>query len=200
MATDWKSIGEEIQHMMREDTAVREVLASTGELFQGYAPAMEKVHLKHAQHLKTLIDEHGFPTISKVGKDAAIDAMRLILHAISWPEFMRSMEAVTVNLAKTGEVPKDYVARLMDRIRFYEGRKQIYGTNADWDDNGIMRITDVEDESKLNARRAEMDLPPLESLVITPLDGDFHPADPKKRHEEYVAWTLKVGWRTVAMP
>jgi hypothetical protein len=197
MTTNWKEIGEDIQHMMREDTAAREVLASTGELFQGYSPAMEKVHLKHAQHLKSLIDDHGFPTIDRVGESAAIDAMRLILHAISWPEFMRSMEVVTFDLAKTNQVPKDYVARLMDRIRFYEGRKQIYGTNADWDDNGILRITDVEDENKLNARRAEMNLPPVDSLVITPLDGEFHPTDPKKRQEEYVAWTRKVGWRTV---
>jgi hypothetical protein len=101
-----------------------------------------------------------------------------------------------VDLVKTGKVPKPYVAMLMDRIRFYENRKQIYGTNSDWDDNGILRVTDVEDEKNLNARRKEMDLTPLESLVLSPLE-EFHPVDPKKRHEEFVAWTHKVGWRTV---
>jgi hypothetical protein len=196
MATDWKAISEEILHMMREDQAVREVLVSTGELFQGYSPTMEKTHLKHAQQLKDLIEKNGFPTIDKVGEDAAGAAMRLILHAISWPEFMREMETITVDLVKTGKVPKPYVAMLMDRIRFYENRKQIYGTNSDWDDNGILRVTDVEDEKNLNARRKEMDLTPLESLVLSPLE-EFHPVDPKKRHEEFVAWTHKVGWRTV---
>ncbi|WP_413582717.1 DUF6624 domain-containing protein [Bdellovibrio sp. HCB288] len=196
MSQVWKNFYEEIMHMIREDQAVREVLAQTGELFQGYSPVMEKTHLKHAERLKELIELHGFPTIPRVGEDAAIAAMRLILHAISWPEFMRAMEIETVELLKNNEVPKQYVAMLMDRIRFYEGRKQIYGTNSDWDDNGILRVTDVEDEPNLNARRAEMGLDPLESLVRSPLE-EFHPTDPKKRHEEFVAWTLKVGWRTV---
>lgn len=197
MGTDWNLIREEVLHMMREDEAVREALAATGELFHGYHPAMEKVHLKHAQKMKELVDEHGFPTQDKVGEDACIAALRLVLHAISWPEFMRAQEVLLVDLAKTDKVPKDYVAILVDRIRFYEGRKQIYGTNSDWDENGILRVTDVENEAELNQRRASMNLKPLETLVITPLDGDYHPPDPRKRQEEFLAWTHKVGWRTV---
>ena len=197
MATDWNSIREEVLHMMREDEAVREALASTGELFHGYHPAMEKVHLKHAQRMKDLVEEHGFPTQDKVGEEACIAALRLVLHAISWPEFMRAQEVILVDLAKANQVPKDYVAMLVDRIRFYEGRKQIYGTNADWDENGILRVTDVENETELNQRRASMNLKPIETLVITPLDGDYHPTEPRKRQEEFLAWTHKVGWRTV---
>lgn len=186
---------EEILHLMREDEAVREVLASTGELFHGYHPQMEKVHLRNAQRLQELIEKNGFPTIPLVGEDACAAALRIILHAISWPEFMRAQEPALTDLAKAGQVPKPYVAFLIDRIRFYEGRKQIYGTNADWDENGILRVTEVEDEQNLNSRRAEMGLSPLETLVITPMDGDYHPPDPAKRHKEYIEWTHKTGWR-----
>lgn len=186
---------EEILHLMREDQAVRDVLASTGELFHGYHPQMEKVHLRNAQKLSTLIEEKGFPTTDLVGEEACIAALRIILHAISWPDFMRAQEPVLLDLAKANKVPKTYVASLVDRIRFYEGRKQVYATNADWDDNGILRITEVEDEKNLNQRRAEMNLPPLESMVITPLDGDYHPPDPAKRHKEFIEWTHKTGWR-----
>ncbi|UXR64201.1 hypothetical protein EZJ49_14130 [Bdellovibrio bacteriovorus] len=186
---------EEILHLMREDEAVREVLASTGELFHGYHPQMEKVHLRNAQKLKELIEKNGFPTIALVGEEACTAALRIILHAISWPEFMRAQEEVLLELVKTNQVPKSYVAFLVDRIRFYEGRKQIYGTNADWDENGILRISDVEDEENLNTRRADIGLEPLESLVITPMDGDYHPPDPEKRHKEYIEWTHKTGWR-----
>ncbi|MGE5086773.1 MAG: DUF6624 domain-containing protein [Bacillota bacterium] len=196
MASDWNSIKEEILHMMREDQAVREALAATGELFHGYHPAMEKVHLKHAQRLSELIETHGFPTETLVGHEACIAAIRLVLHAISWPEFMRAQELKLVDLAKANEVPKEYVAMLVDRVRFYEGFKQVYGTNVDWDENGILRITDVENETDLNKIRATMNLPPIETLVITPLDGDYHPPDPRKRHEEFLEWTRKVGWRT----
>lgn len=196
-AANWNSIKEEILHMMREDQAVREVLASTGELFHGYHPAMEKVHLKHAHRLSELIEAHGFPTQSLVGEEACTAALRLVLHAISWPEFMRAQEVILVDLAKANQVPKEYVAMLVDRIRFYEGRKQVYGTNADWDENGILRITEVENEADLNKLRATMNLSPVETLVITPLDGDYHPPDPRKRYEEFLEWTRKVGWRTV---
>lgn len=192
------NLKEELLHLMREDEAVREALANTGELFHGYHPAMEKVHLRNAKRLKELIEENkGFPTTTQVGEEACTAALRIILHAISWPEFMRNQEEGLLNLAKKNQVPKKYVASLVDRIRFYEGRKQVYGTNSDWDENGILRITDVEDHDHLNERRAEMDLPPVENLVITPLDGEYHPSDPAKRHQEFIEWTKKTGWRAV---
>lgn len=196
MAKTWKEIEEELLHMIREDEAVREALAQTGELYHGYHPAMEKVHLKHAKRLKEIIDEHGFPTRDHVSEDAVVAALRLILHAISWPEFMRAQEVTLIDLAKAGKVPKMYVAFLVDRIRFYEGRKQVYATNTDWDENGIMKVSDVEDEEHLNERRATMDLEPLESLVVTPLTGEYHPPNPQKRYQEFIEWTHKTGWRT----
>ncbi|MDG0815286.1 DUF6624 domain-containing protein [Bdellovibrio svalbardensis] len=192
----WTEIGEEILHMMREDQAVRDALAETGELFHGYHPAMEKIHLKNAHKLKEIIDEKGFPTTDVVSKEVCTAAIKIVLHAISLPEFMRAQEVILQDLAKANKVPKMYVATLIDRIRFYEGRKQVYATNADWDENGILRITDVEDEENLNKRRAAMDLDPIESLVITPLTGEYHPPNPQKRYQEYLEWTHKVGWRT----
>lgn len=189
------SFKEELLHLMREDEVVREALANTGELFHGYHPAMEKVHLRNAARLKEIIEENkGFPTTAQVGEEACIAALRLVLHAISWPEFMRAQEENLLDLAKKKQVPRTYVAYLVDRIRFYEGRKQVYGTNADWDENGILRVTDVEDPENLNNRRAEMDLSPLERMVIT--ESEHHPADPAKRHQEFLAWTKKTGWRS----
>ncbi|KYG70486.1 hypothetical protein AZI85_00630 [Bdellovibrio bacteriovorus] len=193
-----EKLKEELLHLIREDEATREVLASTGELFHGYHPAMEKVHLRNADKLKKLIEDNkGFPTIDQVGEDACVAALRIVLHAISLPDFMRAQEQVLVDLAKQNKVPKSYVAILVDRIRFYEGRKQIYATNADWDENGILRITEVEDPEQLNQRRHQMGLTPLESLVVTPQDGEYHPPDPAKRHQEFLEWTRKTGWRSL---
>lgn len=193
-----QKLSEELLHLMREDEVVREALASTGELFHGYHPGMEKVHLRNAKRLKELIETNkGFPTIKQVGEEACIAAMRITLHAISWPDFMRAQEEALQELIKNHDVPKLYFAILVDRIRFYEGRKQIFGTNADWDDNGILRISEVEEPEKLNDRRATMGLSPLESLIITPMDGDYHPPDPAKRYKEFLEWTKKVGWREI---
>jgi hypothetical protein len=188
---------DELLRLIGEDQAMREVLAATGELFHGYHPAIEKVHLKNANRLKEIIEfNKGFPTTSQVGEEACVAALRITLHAISWPEFMRAQVDPLLTLAKENKVPKPYVAMLVDRIRFYEGLKQVYATNADWDENGILRISEVEDPETLNQRRATMDLSPMQSLVITPEDGEYHPVDPAKRHQEFLAWTHKVGWRS----
>lgn len=187
---------DELLQMIREDEVVREALASTGELYHGYHPQMEKVHLRNARRLKELIESHGFPTIKLVGEEACTAAMKIILHAISWPDFMRAQEETVQDLVSQNQVPKTLVACLVDRIRFYEGRKQVYATNADWDENGILRITDVEDAENLNIRREAMGLTAIDSLVITPMDGEYHPPDPVKRHQEFLEWTYKTGWRT----
>lgn len=186
----------ELLQMIREDEVVREALASTGELYHGYHPQMEKVHLRNARRLKELIETNGFPTIQLVGEEACTAAMKIILHAISWPDFMRAQEETLQDLVSQKQVPRTLVACLVDRIRFYEGRKQVYATNADWDENGILRITDVEDPDNLNNRREAMGLPAIDSLVITPMDGEYHPPDPVKRHQEFLEWTYKTGWRT----
>lgn len=188
---------DELIRLIGEDQAMREVLAGTGELFHGYHPAMEKVHLKNAKRLKEIIElNKGFPTTSQVGEEACVAALRITLHAISWPEFMRAQEEQLLTLAKEHKVPKPYVAMLVDRIRFYEGLKQVYATSADWDENGILRISEVEEPETLNQRRTAMDLSPLESLVITPENGEYHPREPARRYQEFLAWTRKVGWRS----
>lgn len=191
------NLKDELLQMINEDQAVREALASTGELFRhAYHPAMEKVHIKNTLRLKALIEKNkGFPTVVQVGPEACLAALRITLRSISSPDFMRSQEESLLTLAKENKVPKSYVAMIVDRIRHNEGRKQIYGTCPDWDENGILRVADVEEPEKLNQRRKQMSLPELDSLVITPQDGEFHPRDPAKRYKDFLDWTHKVGWR-----
>jgi hypothetical protein len=187
---------EELLHFSAEELALREVLLNTGELFRGYHPALEKVHLKQARRLKEIIEKNdGFPTITQVGKDAAVAAVKVVLRAVSWPDFMRSLEEPLFDLAKKNEAPRVEVAMLIDSIRYHEGRQEVYGTCTDWDENGILRVPEVEDPVNLNSRRAHMGLPPLESLVITSEQGEFHPPHPAQRHQDFISWARKVGWR-----
>jgi hypothetical protein len=76
--------------MRADDTRVREKLAATGELFDGYNPLIERVHLKNAAELERMIDEHGgWLGKSTVGADGAEAAWLIVQHAISLPEFFR---------------------------------------------------------------------------------------------------------------
>ena len=81
----------ELLMMRAKDFRVREELALTGELFDGYHPAMETVHLENARRLEQLIDEHGWLGKSLVGEDAAEAAWLVVQHAISLPNLQRRM-------------------------------------------------------------------------------------------------------------
>ena len=89
---------------------------------------------------------------------------------------------------------------LEDRIRFFEGRPQRYGTQLDWDADGNLSPGEVEDPQLLAERRAAVGLPPLEEQIEdartrAAAEGDLPPAD----HQAYVdgrdRWAAKAGWR-----
>ena len=192
-----EELRQKLIEMKTEDRRVREELAETGELFEGYAPRMEQVHLKNAKELEKMIDEHsGWLGKSLVGEDGAEAAWLIVQHSISLPEFQRKCLKLIEAAVEKGEAEAWQAAFLYDRISFFEGRPQKYGTNSDWNEEGKMQVWTLENEEKVNEYRAEVGLKPLESLVWeTGETKENKPEDFQKRQEEYLAWAKKVGWR-----
>ena len=94
------------------------------------------------------------------------------------------------------------VARTEDRICFFEGRGQIYGTNFDIDDNGDFSPTLIADVEHVNKRRESIGLPPLENTILEmrvlhAKETNVTAAEEKtkKQHTQFIEWTKKVGWR-----
>ena len=85
----YKDIAAKIIAMKDEDLRVRDSLIKKGQLEGGYHPEMEKVHNNNAKQLDKIIDEIGYPTINKVGKEASEAVWLIIQHAISQPTFMK---------------------------------------------------------------------------------------------------------------
>jgi hypothetical protein len=99
-----------------------------------------------------------------------------------------------------GEAPAWQAAYLADRIRTLEGRGQTYGTQFDCDENGEMSPNAIEDAANVDARRAEIGLPPLADAIATARrraveTGEPVPPDRERRGREYEAWLKRVGWR-----
>jgi hypothetical protein len=147
--------------MARRDLAERARLASDGSLFGGYHPEMQAVHEENAAKLADLVDSHGWPTIDRVGEDGAEAAWLIAQHAISLPGFCRRCLAELKRAAEAGGVPQWQPAYLEDRIRWLEGRPQLYGTSFDWDERGLMSPTPIEDPEGVDARRAAVGLDPI---------------------------------------
>ena len=89
---------------------------------------------------------------------------------------------------------------LEDRIRFFEGRPQRYGTQFDWDAEGSLSPGDVEDPERLEDRRLAIGLPPLaeqmeEARSRASAEGDRPPADYEAYASARDEWAASVGWR-----
>ncbi len=185
--------------LVAEDDRVRAELASDGALFDGYHPRMAAVHEANACALEAALND-GWPSIERVGEDGAEAAWRIGQHAISLPAFQRRCLKLIEKAVERGEVPARHAAFLADRIRMFEGRPQIYGTQFDWDENGEMSPLPIEAPAGVDARRAAVGLAPLEEAVARHREsvrraGERPSNDPSRRRAEFEAWARKAGWR-----
>ena len=186
--------------MAAEDLRIREELARTGALFEGYHPRMREIHERNAERLGAIMEAHGWPGRSFVGEDASAAAWLMLQHAIGNPSLQRRGLTLISEAAATGDVSLVHVAMLEDRIRSNEGKGQRYGTQFDWDKDGLISPLPIEDEPNVDKRRAEIGLPPLVEDVrrkrqLALESGERPPQNWDARQAEIREWLLSTGWR-----
>jgi hypothetical protein len=177
-----------------EDGRVRDELAADGSLFECYHPRMEAVHRRNAARLAAVLDRHGWPGTSLVGPEAAEAAWLIAQHAIGEPDFERRCLRLLEEAANRGEVPAWQPAMLEDRIRMFEGRPQLYGTQLEPDDDGELKPYPTENPEHVEERRRRVGLEPL-SARLSRAERVPLPADRGRFESEYQAWLRRVGWR-----
>ena len=187
--------------MARLDRSVRAELAASGRLSNaGYEPRMARVHQSHAQRLRRIIESVGWPGSDLVGRDGAEAAWLILQHAISEPDLLRRALPLLKTAAREGKANPAHAAMLEDRIRFFEGRPQRYGTQLDWDADGNLSPGEVEDPEKLAERRRAVGLPPLEEQVEDARSrAAAEKARPPADYGAYASardeWAADAGWR-----
>jgi hypothetical protein len=134
---------------------------------------VQKVDAKNTKWLKTVLDEHGWPTMSLVGKDGANAAWLLVQHADRDTKFQRQCLDLMTKLPQ-GEAAPQNLAYLTDRVLLAEGKKQLYGTQFITKD-GKLQPKPIKDEPNVDARRATVGLPPMAEYVKV-LDEQYDPA------------------------
>jgi hypothetical protein len=93
-----------------------------------------------------------------------------------------------------GEAPSWQAAYLCDRIAYFEGRPQRYGTQYDTGADGYVDVYRLEDPANVDQLRATVGLSPLEC-------PSRHGQNPRPAEELAVhragfeAWAKNVGWR-----
>jgi hypothetical protein len=174
-------------------------LAETGALFDGYHPEMEAVHLANAELLEQTFEAIGWPGRARGGEDGAAAAFIILQHAISRPDLQRRGLVLILNAIDAGDANPLDAAYLSDRIAVFEGGVQMFGTQLDWTEAGLVPAP-MDDEERVERRRADIGLPPLgESLAQARagLDREKRPAPHElaDRRNKFEAWARKVGWR-----
>lgn len=191
-------IARQLKEMAAADLSKRDELIAAGVLFDGYHPDMEALHIDNAKKLEAIIDAVGWPHQGVAGVEGAAAAWLVAQHAISLPYFLRKVLQLLKDNAN--DVPPAQIAMLEDRIRKFEGRPQLYGTQFDWDENGQLSAGAIEDEANVDARRAGVGLNSLQQRTEemrnrAASEGDRPPADMAKRRKDMDAWAKKTGWR-----
>ena len=126
---------------------------------------MEALHIAHAKQLTTILDSIGYPIEAKVGKEASEAACLVIQHAISLPDFMRRCQTLLEKAVAKENASPILLAYLTDRIAVLEGKPQQYGTQFDWDKNGVLQANPFDDLDAVNKRRKSIGLNTLKEQL-----------------------------------
>ena len=195
MFDDWRA---RLVAAALKDRETRARLAAAGVLFDGYNREMEAVHLENAALLEEAIAAIGWPGRAKVGDEGAGAAFLIAQHAISRPDLQRRALALVLESIPAHQANPLDAAYLADRIALYEGRPQIFGTQFDWDADGLMSPAAIADEAGVDEMRANVGLPPLAEAIAAmraSTSDEKPPADLAQRRVEFEAWARRVGWR-----
>jgi hypothetical protein len=118
-----------------------------------------EVDIRNTQRLKQMIEAIGWPSISKVGREAAQCAWLLAQHADHNVAFQR--DCLHLMQQSMNDVDATTVAYLEDRVRVREGRPQLYGTQYYKDEQGAFRPSPIEQPDEVDERRKAVGLEPL---------------------------------------
>lgn len=149
-AQTYDQLGQELIEMACIDQEMR---AKAAQDMNQWDDSVDK---RNAARLKEIIDQVGWPTISKVGYDASQAAWLLVQHAYAEPEFMQHCLEL-MKQADEGDVTPANIAFLEDRLLTMAGEPQIYGTQFRNDGNGWKPFP-IADPEHVDERRATIGL------------------------------------------
>lgn len=189
----------ELRSLERRDTETREKLLREDRLYGTYDEDMQQVHRENGVELASIVAMHGWPGVSKVGLAGYRVAWLIAQHSICTPELQKRFLLALGEGADFGDAPMKQVALLTDRIRFNEGKPQVYGTVLDWNESGELGC-DLEDPDNVDSRRFAVGLQPFEQALEehrreVATQGGKPPADFKVYREAADLWAQQVGWQ-----
>ena len=153
---------QELLSMQGEDERLMRKLMEAGELREEeYHPRLKLLHENNIARLKEIIAEYGWPGKSLVGPEGAKAAWLITQHGVLDQAFMKQSLLLLKQAVAEGEAEGWCLAYLQDRMLTMAGKPQIYGTQHDFDENGIAHPLPIAEPDKVDKLRKAMGMGPL---------------------------------------
>ena len=151
----------ELGGMAMEEQEARAELVRRGVLDQG--DPLRAMHLRHANRLREIIDDGGWPGLSRVGVEGAEAAWLIAQHSVV-VDLMLGERCVRLLGAavEASDAPARHLAILTDAVRWQQGLPQLYGSVHVVDPRSQTVVPwPIEDPDGVDERRAAAGLPEL---------------------------------------
>lgn len=158
-----KKLKEELIKMANKQ---RELLLRVVDKDQKKQSDQEKLNKTYDENIAKfcqLLKTHGWPTSAVAGPDGVLAAFQILKNAGTY-EIQRDLLPVIVAAVKKDSLQKREFAGLYDRLRVSAGMKQLFGTQA-VSMGGFLVMYPIEDEGRVDARRAEFGLPSIDQYM-----------------------------------
>jgi hypothetical protein len=145
----------ELLRMAEEDQAAR----NSGDPSAGdpqYEMRLGKIDERNEKRMREIISQFGWPGRSLVLEDGAGAAWLLVQHG-SLP-FEKECLPLLEASVKKGEAKAQDFAALIDRVLVKDGKKQLYGTQPKFSEDGGMVPLPIEDAANVDKRRKAIGL------------------------------------------
>ena len=154
----------ELIKRVKQDQAIRNELISKGveRPDKTILVRMRAIDTANTKRVRAIIRKYGWPTPELVGRDGVDAAFLIVQHGEL--EFQKEMLPLVEKAYRSGGLPGQSYALLLDRVLVGQGKPQVYGTQAkrfeDWKGQEVA-LEPIEDEANVDKRRAEVGLFPL---------------------------------------
>ena len=155
-ATVDKKLKEELEKMALKQRELLQEIVARNQSKQSDRDKLHKLYEKHTVRLCEILKTSGWPTTTVVDRSGVLSAFEILKSSASY-EMQRDLLPVIVAAIKKDPLQKSEFAGLFDRLRVSAGMKQLFGTQA-VSAGGFLILYPIEDESNVDARRAEFGL------------------------------------------
>lgn len=126
----------------------------------------DSIYQSNFDKTRKIFESVGFPGYDVVGKEGSFHFWLIVQHLDKWPEFQhRVLKAMKKQVSRNNASASDF-AYLTDRVRLNQGRKQIYGTQVEYDTNVCQAYSPkLFKPASINSRRHSVGLQSLEAYL-----------------------------------